>query len=298
MHDRRAAGRLWNNSAAVASASTLAIITLAVMIGPFFLPANYAEPGPLSFSAPSLQHPFGTDLNGRDLLYRVLTGGRISLLVGFCGALVSLFIGTAYGLVAGYSGGKIDDLMMRIVDILYSIPRLIFILICINAFNSQLQEFASRIGWEWLVSSSRIAILILSLGIIEWLTLARIVRGQTLALKSRSFVAAATALGQSKSKILLKHVLPNLLGIILIYLTLTIPAVIIDESFLSFLGLGVQAPAASWGSLLADGAASLNPIFIRWWLVVFPAAAMAVTLLALNFLGDALRDALDPKRLR
>jgi oligopeptide transport system permease protein len=297
MHEQKAPGRFWKNSAAVASASILVVIMLAVMIGPLILPADYAEPGPLSFSPPSPQHPFGTDLNGRDLLYRVLTGGRISMLVGFCGALVSLLIGTAYGLVAGYSGGKIDEIMMRVVDILYSIPRLIFILICINAFNSQLQEFASGIGWEWLVSSSRIAILIVSLGIIEWLTLARIVRGQTLALKSRSFIAAATVLGQSHGKILFKHVLPNLLGIILIYLTLTIPAVIIDESFLSFLGLGVQAPAASWGSLLADGAASLNPIFIRWWLVVFPAAAMAITLLALNFLGDALRDVLDPKRL-
>jgi peptide/nickel transport system permease protein/oligopeptide transport system permease protein len=133
--------------------------------------------------------------------------------------------------------------------------------------------------------------------VIEWLTLARIVRGQTLALKNRAFVTAATALGQSHHRIIWRHLLPNLAGVILIYLTLTIPAVIIDESFLSFLGLGVQAPAASWGSLLADGAASLNPIFIRWWLVAFPAAAMAITLLALNFLGDALRDALDPRAL-
>jgi oligopeptide transport system permease protein len=295
MHDRRMVERVWKSSAVVVPAGVLAAMVLAVSIGPLFLPPSYAEPGPVSFSPPSLQHPFGTDLNGRDILYRVLTGGRISMLVGLCGALVSLFIGTAYGLIAGYSGGKIDDSMMRVVDILYSIPRLIFILICINAFNVQLQEFASNLGWDWLVFSSRIAILILALGIIEWLTLSRIVRGQTLALKSRSFVSAAEALGQSHPKILLKHVLPNLLGVILIYLTLTIPAVIVDESFLSFLGLGVQAPAASWGSLLADGAASLNPIFIRWWLVVFPAGAMAVTLLALNFLGDALRDCLDPK---
>jgi oligopeptide transport system permease protein len=297
MHDRRIVERVWKSSAVVVPAGVLAAMVLAVSIGPFFLPPSYAEPGPVSFSPPSWQHPFGTDLNGRDLLYRVLTGGRISMLVGLCGALVSLFIGTAYGLIAGYSGGKIDDSMMRVVDILYSIPRLIFILICINAFNAQLQEFAANLGWDWLVFSSRIAILILALGIIEWLTLSRIVRGQTLALKSRSFVSAAEALGQSHPKILLKHVLPNLLGVILIYLTLTIPAVIIDESFLSFLGLGVQAPAASWGSLLADGAASLNPIFIRWWLVAFPAGAMAVTLLALNFLGDALRDCLDPKRI-
>jgi peptide/nickel transport system permease protein/oligopeptide transport system permease protein len=297
MLDQRALGKFWKNPAALASAAILLVMGIGVILGPLLLPVSYAEPGPLSFAPPSLQHPFGTDLNGRDLLYRVLAGGRISLLVGLCGACVSLFIGAAYGLITGYCGGRLDNLMMRIVDILYSIPRLIFILICINAFNSQLQEFASKIGWDWLVISSRIAILIVSLGVIEWLTLARIVRGQTLALKSRAFVTAATALGQSHRRIILRHLLPNLAGVILIYLTLTIPAVIIDESFLSFLGLGVQAPAASWGSLLADGAATLNPIFIRWWLVAFPAAAMALTLLALNFLGDALRDAFDPRGL-
>jgi len=297
MLDRKAVGKFWKNPVALASVGILLVISIAVIVGPLLLPASYAEPGPLSFAPPSLQHPFGTDLNGRDLLYRVLAGGRISLLVGLCGAFVSLFIGVAYGVVAGYCGGRLDNFMMRVVDILYSIPRLIFILICINAFNSQLQEFASTIGWDWLVTSSRIAILIVSLGVIEWLTLARIVRGQTLALKSRAFVIAATALGQSHRWIILKHFLPNLVGVILIYLTLTIPAVIVDESFLSFLGLGVQAPAASWGSLLADGAAALNPIFIRWWLVAFPAVAMALTLLALNFLGDALRDAFDPRRL-
>jgi oligopeptide transport system permease protein len=297
MLEQRALGKFWKNPAAVASAGILLVISIAVIVGPLLLPASCVEPGPHSFVPPSLQHPFGTDLNGRDLLYRALAGGRISLLVGFCGAFVSLFIGAAYGLIAGYCGGRLDNLMMRVVDILYSIPRLIFILICINAFNAQLQEFASKIGWDWLVTSSRIAILIVSLGVIEWLTLARIVRGQTLALKSRAFVTAATALGQSHRRIILRHLLPNLAGVILIYLTLTIPAVIIDESFLSFLGLGVQAPAASWGSLLADGAAALNPIFIRWWLVAFPAAAMAITLLALNFLGDALRDAFDPRRL-
>ena len=297
MLDQRALGKFWKNPVALASAGILLVISIVSLSGRFCFRLSYAEPGPLSFAPPSLQHPFGTDLNGRDLLYRVLAGGRISLLVGLCGAFVSLFIGAAYGLIAGYCGGRLDNFMMRVVDILYSIPRLIFILICINAFNSQLQEFASKIGWDWLVTSSRIAILIVSLGVIEWLTLARIVRGQTLALKSRAFVTAATALGQSHRRIILKHLLPNLAGVILIYLTLTIPAVIIDESFLSFLGLGVQAPAASWGSLLADGAAALNPIFIRWWLVAFPAAAMAVTLLALNFLGDALRDAFDPRGL-
>ena len=295
MGDGRALRRFWRNRVAVVSAVVVVVIALVTLAGPLLMPASYAQPSALSFAPPSAEHPFGTDLNGRDVLYRVLTGGQISLLVGLSGALVSLVIGTAYGLVAGYLGGRVDSFMMRVVDILYSVPRLIFILICINAFNAKLQGFASHLGWDWLVSSSRIAILVVSLGVIEWLTLARIVRGQTLALKSRQFVTAAVSLGQSHVVILTRHLLPNLTGVILIYLTLTIPAVIIDESFLSFLGLGVQAPMASWGSLLADGAGSLNPIQIRWWLVVFPAAAMAITLLALNFLGDALRDTLDPK---
>ena len=298
MHDRPAAAAFWRNRVAVASLGILTFVVVASVAGPLLLPASHAEPSALSFSPPSWTHPFGTDVNGRDLLYRVLTGGRISLLVGLSGALVSLLIGATYGLIAGYAGGRLDNLMMRTVDILYSVPRLIFILVCINAFNAQLQEFASRLEWSWLVTSSRIAILIVSLGVIEWLTLARIVRGQTLALKNRTFVTAAVALGQSHHRIILRHLLPNLAGVILIYLTLTIPAVIIDESFLSFLGLGVQAPEASWGSLLADGATALNPLKIRWWLVVFPAAAMAVSLLALNFLGDALRDAIDPQLSR
>jgi oligopeptide transport system permease protein len=295
MLDPRVFQRVRKNPAAVLSAVFLGFMVVACVAGPFFLPSTLGEPGPNQYAPPSWEHPFGTDLNGRDLLYRVLTGGRISLLVGLCGAVVSLFIGTAWGLVAGYVGGRTDALMMRFVDILYSVPRLIFILIAINAFNAGLQEWANREGLAWLVESSRIAILILTLGFIEWLTMARIVRGQVLSLKERQFVTAARALGQSHIKILTRHLLPNLAGIILVYLTLTIPAVIIDESFLSFLGLGIQAPQASWGSLLADGAGAINPVRSFWWLLVFPAAAMSLTLLALNFLGDALRDAFDSK---
>ena len=295
MADPRAIRRLARNPAAWVSAAILIFAVLACVAGPWFLPALLGEPGPNQYAPPSWDHPFGTDLNGRDQLFRVLTGGRISLLVGACGALVSLFIGTAWGLVAGYAGGKTDAVMMRFVDVLYSVPRLIFILIAINAFNAQLQTFASGLGWEWLVGSSRIAILILTLGVIEWLTMARIVRGQVLSLKSRQFITAAQVLGQSHANILLRHLLPNLSGVILIYLTLTIPAVIIDESFLSFLGLGIQAPQASWGSLLADGAGAINPLKSFWWLLVFPASAMSITLLALNFLGDAMRDAFDPR---
>ena len=295
MLDPRILHRVKKNPAAVVSAAFLAFIVLACVVGPEFLSASLGEPGPNQYAPPSWEHPFGTDLNGRDVLYRVLTGGRISLLVGLCGAVVSLFIGTAWGLIAGYAGGRVDALMMRVVDILYSVPRLIFILIAINAFNAGLQEWASQEGLQWLVQSSRIAILILTLGFIEWLTMARIVRGQVLSLKERQFVTAARALGQSHSKILTRHLLPNLAGIILVYLTLTIPAVVIDESFLSFLGLGIQAPQASWGSLLADGAGAINPLRSFWWLLVFPAAAMSLTLLALNFLGDALRDAFDTR---
>ncbi len=295
MADPRAFRRLLRNPAAWVSAAILVVMVAACVVGPLFLPASLGEPSPNQYAPPSWEHPFGTDLNGRDQLYRVLTGGRISLLVGLFGAAVSLFIGTAWGLVAGYVGGRLDAVMMRIVDVLYSVPRLIFILIAINAFNAQLQHFASALGWEWLVGSSRVAILILTLGVIEWLTMARIVRGQVLALKSRQFLTAAKVLGQSHVSILLRHLLPNLGGVILIYLTLTIPAVVIDESFLSFLGLGIQAPQASWGSLLADGAGAINPLKSFWWLLVFPAACMSSTLLALNFLGDALRDAFDPR---
>lgn len=288
--------KVFRNPAVSISAVIVALVALAAIVGPFFLPASYAETSANSFAPPSWAHPFGTDLNGRDLLYRVLTGARISLLVGLLGATTSLVIGTSYGLIAGYAGGRLDSAMMRLVDILYSVPRLIFILVCINAFNARMQAFAAELGWDWLIASSRIAVLIIALGVIEWLTLARIVRGQVLSLKTRPFVTAARTLGQSHFVILARHLLPNLAGVILIYLTLTIPAVIIDESFLSFLGLGVQAPQASWGSLLSDGASALNPVRIRWWLIVFPAITMAVTLLALNTLGDALRDTLDPRR--
>lgn len=276
----------------------LAIVLLLAVFGPMVLPAHYRDLTGNQFAPPSFNHPFGTDLNGRDLLFRVLEGARISLLVGVSGALISFFAGTAYGLVAGYAGGKTDALMMRAVEILYSIPRLIIILIAINAFDAHLKNWFSGGALDWLVGYSRIVILVLSLGLIEWLTMARIVRGQVLSLKSQQFVAAARSLGQSHLKIITRHLLPNLAGVVVIYLTLTIPAVILDESFLSFLGLGIQSPQASWGSLLSDGAQAINPIRSYWWLLVFPAAAMSVTLLALNFLGDALRDALDPRERR
>ena len=290
--------RLWRRRVARTALIVLAVVPVAAIAGPALMPAGAREVSGNQFSPPSLAHPFGTDLDGRDLLYRVLQGARGSLLVGISGALISFFVGTAYGLVAGYAGGRTDAGMMRAVEILYSIPRLIIILIFINAFDSHLKNWMAGAGLNGLVEDSRVVILILCLGLIEWLTMARIVRGQVLALKAQQFVAAARALGQSHLKILTRLLLPNLLGIVVVYLTLTIPAVILDESFLSFLGLGIQPPQASWGSLLADGAEVINPIRSNWWLLVFPALAMCVTLLALNFLGDAIREAADPRARR
>ena len=273
----------------------VAVMTLAAIFGPEWMPAAAREVSAAQFAPPSLAHPFGTDLHGQDLLYRVLSGARVSLAVGLAGALIAFFIGTAYGLISGYAGGRTDGVMMRFVEILYAVPRLIILLIAVNAFDSRVKTWLGGMGLPGLVAYSRIVILILSLGLIEWLTMARIVRGQVLALKAQTYVLAARSLGQSHWKILTRHLLPNLVGIIIVYLTLTVPAVILDESFLSFLGLGIQAPQASWGSLLADGAQAINPVKSYWWLLVFPAAAMSVTLLALNFLGDALRDVLDPR---
>ncbi len=252
----------------------------------------------VQFNPPSGAHPFGTDVNGRDSFGRVLEGARISLLVGFCGAFISLFVGTTYGLISGYAGGRTDALMMRFVEILYAIPRLIIIILVTFIFDRHFKTWLNGAGLTGLVGYSKIIILIFSLGLIEWLTMARIVRGQVLALKSQQFVLAARSLGQSHTKIIIRHLLPNLIGIVIIYLTLTIPAVILDESFLSFLGLGVQAPQASWGSLLSEGAQVINPVKSYWWLLLFPALVMSMTLLALNFLGDALRDALDPRARR
>ena len=281
---------------AVIAFALLLFITLASVFGPIFLGANGDEVSNLQFSPPTGAHWLGTDQLGRDLLARVLEGGRISLLVGLCGALISLFIGTAYGLLSGYVGGRVDGLLMRAVEILYSVPRLIIILVLINAFDAHFQTWLSTHALASVVPYSKVVILILSLGFIEWLSMARIVRGQVLSLKNQQFVTAARSLGQSHFVILARHLLPNLFGIVLIYLTLTIPAVILDESFLSFLGLGIQAPQSSWGTLLSEGAQTINPIHSYWWLLLFPALAMSLSLLALNFLGDAMRDALDPRQ--
>jgi peptide/nickel transport system permease protein/oligopeptide transport system permease protein len=271
-------------------------VAAAAVIGPHLLPAVGANASQNSFLPPSWLHPFGTDLNGRDLLYRVLLGAQISLLVGIAGAAVSFAIGITYGMIAGYLGGSVDSLMMRLVDILYAIPRLIFLLILISAVDPILRANLATHGFQSLVGYSKIFILVACLGFTEWLTMARIIRGQVLSLKSQEFVVAARSIGQSHWNIIWQHLLPNLIGVAIVYLTLTVPSVILDESFLSFLGVGIQAPLASWGLLLSDAAQVINPIKGYWWLLVFPAIAMGSTLLALNFLGDGLRDAFDPRQ--
>lgn len=275
--------------------AVLAGVVLLAVLGPIVFHTDPHTTSRAQFQPPSAQHWFGTDVNGRDTFARVLEGARISLLVGFCGAMISLFVGTTYGLVSGYAGGRTDEAMMRFVDILYSVPRLIILILITFIFDKHFKAWLAAQGYAEIVGYSKIIILIVTLGLIEWLTMARIVRGQVLALKQQQFVLAARALGQSHVRIVFRHLLPNIAGIVIIYLTLTIPAVILDETFLSFLGLGVNAPQASWGVLLAEGASVVNPVKSYWWLLVFPAVVMSLTLLALNFLGDALRDALDPR---
>ena len=297
MTDHRSPWRkLRRNPAVLVSTGILVVAALAAVLGPMMMPATAGEVTRNSFLPPSAQHLFGTDLNGRDLLYRVMLGAQISLLVGTTGALVSFAVGIVYGMVAGYTGGRTDSIMMRLVDILYAIPRLIFLLVLITALDPLLRKTMAACGFQGLIGYSKIIILVLCLGMTEWLTMARIVRGQVLSLKSRQFVVAARSIGRSHTNIVFEHLLPNLIGPALVYLTLTVPAVILDESFLSFLGVGVQAPLASWGLLLSDAAQVINPIKGYWWLLIFPVIAMSLTLLALNFLGDGLRDALDPRQ--
>ncbi len=279
--------RLFENKAAVVSMVLLAIITLMAILAPLLSRYSFdATDWNVVSCAPDWwpdstvmcnaggTHWFGTDSVGRDLFVRVLYGARVSLAVGLVATLVSLLIGVLYGAIAGYIGGLLDDIMMRVVDVLYSLPFIFFVIILMVIFHRSL------------------FLLFVAIGAVEWLTMARIVRGQTLSIKHKEFIEAARAGGVGPLAIILRHVIPNLLGPVIIYVTLTIPDVILAESFLSFLGLGVQEPLTSWGVLISDGA---NQMEIAPWMLIFPALFMALTLFCFNFIGDGLRDALDPK---
>ncbi len=288
--------RLLKNKLAVFGLVVVALIALASIAGPtiikqtFGFTPDYIPSHDVKliksfppFTGPdgkfSWSHPMGTDNAGRDQLARILQGGQISLFVGVISTLVSLLIGVSYGAIAGYVGGRVDNLMMRLVDVLYSLPYIIIVIVLLSMFRSQ-------------TARGQLILLFIALGSVSWLTMARIVRGQVISLKNQEFVLAARATGVSGSRIVFRHLVPNTLGPVIVYATLTIPQIMLTEAFLSFLGFGVQAPLASWGSLAADG---IQNIAIYPWQLIFPGVTMALTLFSLNFLGDGLRDALDPQ---
>jgi len=246
-------------------------------------PQPYRTPLPgIHPQPPSWDHPFGTDTLGRDMLARTLVGGCVSLGVGLAAAVVSVFVGTVWGLVAGYVGRGVDTVMMRVVDVLYGLPYILLVILLLVLFTQQ---------YAWV----RVTALFLAIGGVSWLTMARVVRGQVLALREAEFIQAARAMGTRTARIIFREMMPNLAGTILVCATLTVPMAILQESFLSFLGLGVPPPLASWGTLASDALGALNPVQAYWWLMVFPCAFLGATLLGLNFVGDGLRDAFDPR---
>jgi oligopeptide transport system permease protein len=265
--------RLRKNRMAVISVVVLAILSLAAALAPWLAPYSYEEQNlALRAVPPRPGHWLGTDALGRDQLTRLLYGGRVSLMVGIVATVVALVIGVTYGAISGYSGGKLDALMMRIVDIIYALPFTIFVILLMVFFGRDIR------------------LLFVAIGAVEWLTMARIVRGQVQSLKKQEFIEAARALGLGQGRIIFTHVIPNILGPIIVYSTLTVPAVMLLEAFLSFLGLGVQPPMSSWGLMIKDGADRMEECP---WLLICPGLTLAITLFCLNFLGDGLRDALD-----
>lgn len=267
--------RLKRNRLALGSLIFLLSLIVLCLLTPWLAPYGYEQQNlELGATPPSLAHWLGTDVFGRDLLTRLLYGGRVSLMVGFIATAVALFIGVLWGTVAGYLGGRVDMLMMRLVDILYALPFIIFIILLMVVFGRS------------------VLLLFMAIGAVEWLTMARIVRGQVQGIRQQEYIEAAIAMGLPVWRILWRHVVPNTLGPVIVYATLTIPQVMLLEAFLSFLGLGVQPPQSSWGLLISYGAESMEEYP---WLLVFPGLALAATLFALNFLGDGLRDALDPR---
>ncbi len=264
--------RLKKNRLALIGGILLLTLILLCVLGPLFSQSYQEQNLDLGATAPSAQHWLGTDTLGRDLLSRILYGGRISIMVGLVATFVALTIGVTYGATAGFFGGKIDTVMMRIVDIMYALPFTIFVILLMVFFGRN------------------IVLLFVAIGAVEWLTMARIVRGQIMSIKKMEYIEAARSLGLGKRRIIFRHMIPNILGPIIVYTTLTIPAVMLLEAFLSFLGLGVQPPMSSWGVLIKDGAEKMEEFP---WLLIFPGTVFSLTLFSLNFLGDGLRDALD-----
>jgi oligopeptide transport system permease protein len=280
--------RLQKNKLALLGGTILIVVIFSAVLVPFFSAYTYDQ---IDLNAtnmpPNWQHWCGTDQLGRDILIRSLVGGRISLLVGIVATSVSFVIGVTYGAVSGYFGGRVDELMMRIVDTIYSLPYLFLVIVLLAFFNdlSVLQRF------NLISGGSSLFLLFVALGAVSWLTMARIVRGQVLSLKNQEFVEAARAIGANNRQIIFRHLIPNILGPVIVYTTLTIPSTMLSEAFLSFLGLGVQPPLSSWGTMVNEGVQSMA---VYPWQLIFPGVLMAVTLFSLNFLGDGLRDALDP----
>jgi ABC-type dipeptide/oligopeptide/nickel transport system permease subunit len=296
--------RFKQNRPAVWSAIYLAALTVTFTFWPLVLTLiggafghdhNPDEVSNLQFAPPNSHYWFGTDVHGRDMFSRVLYGAQISLAVAMFGTVVSLVIGVAWGSVAGYVGGRTDSFLMRVVDILYSLPSVIFVIVLITTLGEMLKQAPWVANSAGMGSALRVILLFVGLGAISWLNMARIVRGQVLSLRTRAFVEASRTLGAGPVWIITRHIIPNIFGVVITYLALTMPSIVLYESFLSYLGLGVQAPMASWGTLIAEGVQQINPIRIYWWLIVFPGGVMVLTLLALNFLGDGLRDAWDIK---
>jgi len=284
--------RFFANKMAVAGLIVIALFATAFVVGPLVWKISpQVQDLMYGARAPTLSHPFGTDNSGRDLLARAMQGGRISLLLGVMATFVSLFIGVGYGAVSAYIGGKTDSVMMRVVDILYALPFTLFVILLMTVMPRHTWADDSRI-MRFFGLSTDIFIMLVAIGCVEWLTMARIVRAQVLSVKKREYVEASKCLGYGPLHIIARHIVPNVLGPVIVYATLTIPSVILLESFISFLGLGVRAPNASWGILIRDGAADIG---VSPWTLVIPAVLFSLTLLSFNFLGDGLRDALDPR---
>lgn len=265
-----------------------------VVIWPWVGPYDARAVGTEQYSAPNAQYWFGTDLNGRDMFSRVIYGTKISLFVGVTGAAFSVLVGAVWGGIAGFFGGRVDRALMRIVDVLYSLPTVIFVIAMVTAMEAWLNHaFGPEVALRW-----RIPILLMGIGAVSWLNMARVVRARAQSLSSSPFVEAARSLGLSDARLLFGYILPNCYGLILTYAVLTAPSVILYESFLSYLGLGVQAPASSLGSLIAEGAGQINPIRARWWMILFPALALMGLLGLAHVIGEGLKDAYAPQRGR